>query len=117
MMLDMLLDAMAVQSDADRAEGESLILNMDFADTGLKYVLGLENSTFNYTWGSLDPTGDATLHITRTAMDALILGADVTDKFDHGEFSRAGNAEATGEIFGLLDQPDQPAPAFNLVTP
>ncbi|MCH9817235.1 MAG: MBL fold metallo-hydrolase [Actinomycetia bacterium] len=114
MTVDMLLDAMAVRLNAERAEGKTLTLNMDFTDTGLQYVLGLENSAFNYTSGALAPDADATLHITRTAMDALILGADVTDKFANGEISIEGNAEAMGEIFGLLDDPD---PAFNIVTP
>ena len=114
MTVDMLLDAMAVRLNAERAEGKTLTLNMDFTDTGLKYVLGLGNSAFNYTSGALVDDADATLHITRTAMDALILGADVTDKFANGEISIEGNAEAMGEIFGLLDDPD---PAFNIVTP
>ena len=114
MSVDMLLDAMAVRLNAERAEGKKLTMNLDFTDTGEQYVLGLVNSAFNYTSGGLDPDADATVHIKRSTMNAMILGEDVTEAFASGDITIDGNMEVMAEIFGLVDEPN---PAFNIVTP
>ena len=89
-------------------------MNLDFTDTGEQYVLGLVNSAFNYTSGGLDPDADATVHIKRSTMNAMILGEDVTEAFASGDITIDGNMEVMAEIFGLVDEPN---PAFNIVTP
>src|SRR5690606_23722993 len=42
------LKAMAVNLDADKAEGEELLINLHFTDTGENFVIHIRNSVFNF---------------------------------------------------------------------
>ncbi len=113
--LDMFFDLLAVRLNGPRAAGTTLVLNADFTDTGEQYVLAVENGVLNYSKGKQADDADATLTLTRSALDEVILGeAKVADKLASGEAKIDGNAEKLAEFLSLLDTFEF---WFNIVTP
>ncbi len=113
--LDMFFDLLAVRLNGPRAAGTTLVLNADFTDTGEQYVLAVENGVLNYSKGKQADDADATLTLTRSALDEVILGeAKVANKLASGEAKIDGNAEKLAEFLSLLDTFEF---WFNIVTP
>ncbi len=111
----MFFDLLAVRLNGPRAAGTTLVLNADFTDTGEQYVLAVENGVLNYSKGKQADDADATLTLTRSALDEVILGeAKVANKLASGEAKIDGNAEKLAEFLSLLDTFEF---WFNIVTP
>lgn len=114
MSVDMLFDFLAVRLDSDKAEGKTITVNFDFTDLDEHYTLALENSVLNHTQKQA-ATADATITLTKTALDDVNLGAaTLQDQLKAGTIQVSGNADAVKELFGMIDTF---SPAFNVVTP
>ena len=58
---------------ATKAQGKSIVLNWKFTDTEQSYVLNLENSALTYVADAQAANADATLTLTRAALDDISL--------------------------------------------
>ena len=113
--LDMFFDLLAVRLIGPKAAGKKIVLNADFTDIGEQYLLVVENGVLNYTKGKLADDADATLTLSRTALDEVILGeAKLADKLASGEAQISGNPEKLVEFLSLMDTFEF---WFNIVTP
>ena len=113
--LDMFFDLLAVRLIGPKAAGKKIVLNAIFPDIDEQYLLVVENGVLNYALGKQDPEADATLTLSRTALDEVILGeAKLADKLASGEAQISGNPEKLGEFLSLMDTFEF---WFNIVTP
>jgi alkyl sulfatase BDS1-like metallo-beta-lactamase superfamily hydrolase len=113
--VDLAFDALGVRLNAPRAEGKRIIINWTFTDLNETHVMNLENSALTHRTGSLDPDADASVTLTRAALDAItlkqrtFLGSVLT-----GDISVSGNPFKLRELFGLIDEFE---PNFEVVEP
>ncbi len=113
--LDMFFDLLAVRLIGPKAAGKKIVLNAHFTDIDERYLLVVENGVLNYAIGKQDPEADATLTLSRTALDEVILGeAKLADKLAAGEAQISGNPEKLMEFLSLMDTFEF---WFNIVTP
>jgi alkyl sulfatase BDS1-like metallo-beta-lactamase superfamily hydrolase len=115
MSLDNFFDLLAVRLIGPQAADKELAFNASFTDTGERYTLVVENGVLNYARGKHLAEADATLTMTRAALNEIILGeATLAEKTAAGEASIAGNPEKLVEFLSLLDTFEF---WFNIVTP
>ena len=113
--IDLAFDFLGVRLNAPKAEGKKIVINWTFTDLNETYVMNLENSALTHTSGKLDPNADASVTLTRAALDAItlkqrtFLGSVLT-----GDVSVGGNPLKLRELFGLLDEF---SPGFEIVEP
>ena len=113
--LEMFFDLLAVRLNGPQATGKVITLNAVFSDIGEEYLLTVENGVLHYAKGRQSSSADATLTMTRAALDAIVLGeASLQEKMEAGEASIDGNAEKLVEFLSLLDNFEF---WFNIVTP
>jgi alkyl sulfatase BDS1-like metallo-beta-lactamase superfamily hydrolase len=113
--LDMFFDLLAVRLNGPQAAGKKIVLNANFTDIDEQYLLVVENGVLNYAKGKQEPEADATLTLSRTALDEVILGeAKLADKLAAGEAQISGNPEKLVEFLSLMDTFEF---WFNIVTP
>jgi alkyl sulfatase BDS1-like metallo-beta-lactamase superfamily hydrolase len=113
--IDLAFDFLGVQLNAPKAEGKKIVINWTFTDLNETYVMNLENSALTHTSGKLSDNADASVTLTRAALDAItlkqrtFLGSVLT-----GDVSVGGNPLKLRELFGLLDEF---SPGFEIVEP
>ena len=114
--VDMVFDAMGARLSGPRAKGKRIVVNWDFTDIGEQWVMTIENGALCTVTGRLDESADATIKLTRGALDALILdGPEAAgEEFAAGRIAIEGDGEKLGELLGLFDFPD---PGFDVVSP
>lgn len=113
--LDMFFDLLAVRLIGPEAAGKHIVLNAVFTDIGEEYLLVVENGVLNYAKGKQAANADATLTMTRAALNEIVLGeAKLVDKLTTGEAQIAGSQEKLVEFLMLLDNFEF---WFNIVTP
>ena len=111
----MFLDFMAVRFNPEGADDVELKINLDFTDTKEQFVLSLNNSVLNNIPNKQDEGANATLTLSRSTFDAVVLGATSFPKeIIKGNVKVSGNPLALTRVFSRLDifPPD-----FNIVTP
>lgn len=102
--LDMFFDYMAVRLSGDKAQGKTIVLNWKFTDTQQNGVLSLENSALSYTADAQSASADATLTLTRAALDDISLQkTTVPEAMKAGRIVVGGKAEKVGELLGMLE--------------
>lgn len=115
MPLGMFFDLLGVRLNGPKAEGKKIVINWVFTDTNETYVLSLENAVLNHTDSIQAKNADATITLTRDALNKIILKESSFRKE-----GKAGNLKIEGsklkveELFLLMDQFDF---WFNIVTP
>jgi len=116
MPLELIFDYLGVRLNAPEAEGKSITINWNFTDTKEQYVLALENGALNHTANKQAKEADATVTLTRAALDQAILGGKpkLQAEIAAGDIKIDGQKEKVGELLSLLDKFD---PWFNIVTP
>ncbi|HEX7790152.1 MAG TPA: alkyl sulfatase dimerization domain-containing protein [Afipia sp.] len=103
--IDLAFDFLGVRLNAPKAEGKKIVINWTFTDLNETYVMNLENSALTHTSGKLSDNADASVTLTRAALDAItlkqrtFLGSVLT-----GDVSVGGNPLKLRELFGLLDE-------------
>jgi len=103
--IDLAFDFLGVRLNAAKAEGKKIVINWTFTDLNQTYVMNLENSALTHTAGKLSDNADASVTLTRAALDAItlkqrtFLGSVLT-----GDVSVGGNPFKLRELFGLLDE-------------
>lgn len=115
MSLDMFLDLLAVRLIGPKAAGKKLSFNANFTDTGELYLLVVENGVLNYAKGKQSSEADATLTMTRAALNEIVLGeATMAEKTAVGAARIEGDPAKLVEFLSLLDTFEF---WFNIVTP
>jgi alkyl sulfatase BDS1-like metallo-beta-lactamase superfamily hydrolase len=115
MTIPMVFDYLGVRLNGPKANGKKIVLNWDFTDLDEKYILNLENSALTTMSDRQAADADATLTLTRAALDAIMAGQMTLEKAAaSGSIKIAGNGKKVVELFSLLDsfKPD-----FNIVVP
>lgn len=103
--IDLAFDFLGVRLNSAKAEGKKIVINWTFTDLNQTYVMNLENSALTHTAGKLSDKADASVTLTRAALDAItlkqrtFLGSVLT-----GDVSVGGNPLKLRELFGLLDE-------------
>ena len=113
--LEMFFDLLAVRLIGPKAAGRHITLNAHFTDIDEQYLLMVENGVLHYAKGARAADADATLTMTRAALDAVVLGeATLAEKMATGEAAIEGSQEKLIEFLSLLDTFEF---WFNIVTP
>ncbi|MBL8490733.1 MAG: MBL fold metallo-hydrolase, partial [Rhodocyclaceae bacterium] len=113
--LDMFFDFLGVRLNGPKAEGRRIVLNWNFTDVNRRYVLNLENSALTWVRGRQSPNADATLTLTRKALDQVTLRrATFNALIEGGQIQVEGNP---GRFFELLMLMDSFEPQFEIVEP
>jgi alkyl sulfatase BDS1-like metallo-beta-lactamase superfamily hydrolase len=102
--LDMYFDFMAVQLNADKAAGKTIVLNWRFTDTNQDYVLNLENSALTCVDDMQADRPDATLTLTRATLDEISLQKTTfASALQSGQIVLSGKSEKFAELLEMLD--------------
>jgi len=115
MPLDMFFDYLGVRLNGDRAAGETVNFNLELTDTGETLTWGVENAAIHYSVGRKHPEPDASLTMTRTMLNEVMMGTTNLAQQIH-----AGNATLTGDpkkLAGFLLWLDKFEFWFPIVTP
>ena len=92
MPIELFFDYLGVRLNADRAGDTSVDFNVELTDTKEIYILGVENAALHYSKGRKHPNPDASIVMTRTALNDVMLGTATLEKQ-----IIAGNAKLTGD--------------------
>ncbi len=112
--IEQLWDAMGARLDGPRAWDAQIVLGWDFTDVAERWTVSVENGALSSVRGRLAADAQATVTLTRTAFDAVLLGeGDGAALFASGAIAVEGDGAKLGEFLGLLDDGD---PAFAIVT-
>ena len=113
--MEQLWDAIGVRLDGPRAWESQIAIAWNFTDTGEHWTVRVENGALSVSGGQLDPAAQATVTLTRAALDSIILKeGDIGALFASGAIVIEGDPMKVGELFGLLDDG---TPSFAIVTP
>lgn len=115
MDVDLLLDYVAIHLNGPRAAGKRGRYDFVFTDIGQTWRVNLENAVLQYSRTLPDTAAEATLSLTRAALNDVIGGKITYEKaVQSGLIQVSGNQAAAAELFSLMDTFD---PWFNIVTP
>jgi alkyl sulfatase BDS1-like metallo-beta-lactamase superfamily hydrolase len=121
-------DYLGVRLNAERSEGVSAVLNWLFTDTREKYTLTLSNSALTYRADRVAANADATLRLTRAALNAINLAPNAQypnmtpeQAFDAavagGAIQVLGDAEKAHQLLGAGGLLDTFTTRFNIIEP
>jgi alkyl sulfatase BDS1-like metallo-beta-lactamase superfamily hydrolase len=112
---EMFFDYLAVRLDSAKAEDAAMTLNVDLGDQGGQYVLELENGVLNHTGGTRADDADATLTLSRSTLNDIILQqTTAADAVSAGDMQVEGDQSKLGELVSYLDTFEF---WFSIVTP
>ena len=112
---EMLFDLLGVQLNGPKAEGKHVVINWNFTDAQTSFVLTLQHSALTYVANKQDAAADASLTLTRDALDGIMLRrVTFPDAVRSGQITVAGQAEKVADLFSLLDTFN---PNFEIVEP
>jgi linear primary-alkylsulfatase len=113
--VEVLFDYIAIRLDPVKAAGRRWRFDWLVRDSGERIALNLENSTLSYLPGKQLAAPDASVEITRAALEAIALNpAALADKLADGSCRVAGDA---AKLTALLAMLDDFALMFEIVTP
>jgi alkyl sulfatase BDS1-like metallo-beta-lactamase superfamily hydrolase len=97
-------DFLGVRLNAAKAEGKTMVINWDFTDSKQRFALTLENSALTYVAGKQAAGADATVTLTRSALDAVTLQQTTfPDAVKAGLVKIDGDPRKLGELLSMLD--------------
>ena len=109
------LDAMAVMLNGERAEGEDMVINLEFTDLGQNYVLVVENAVLRHYQRAPAADANASIRLTHDLfMDMLLGQAGIRSTLFSDELEFDGSELALLKFFSLLDPPQA---GFAIVEP
>lgn len=110
-----MFDAFAVRYDASKLGREPFLLNFQFTDTKESLLVDVGSDTTYPRMGDQAEDAAATLTLSRTALDQLIMKSkSMKDLMKSGELKIEGDGSAVGAYFGALVVPPF---WFDVVTP
>jgi alkyl sulfatase BDS1-like metallo-beta-lactamase superfamily hydrolase len=109
------MKALSVRLDAEKAEGERLVINVLFTDQQQNFVLRVRNSVMHYQQLPAAPDADASIAVTKDLFVDLLLGqVGIQQLVTTDELQIDGSVLKLLKFFSLLgDSNDN----FNIVTP
>ena len=114
MPVEMFFDYLGVRLNGDRAAGLTLAFNLELTDTDEKYVLGVENAAIHYSGDRTSPDADASIVMTRDALNDVMRGTVTMEKqIVAGKAKLRGDPQNLATFVSLLDTFDL---WFNIVT-
>lgn len=112
---ELLFNFLGIKLNGPRAGSRAITLNFVFTDTGERAVLELTNGSLNHSLDRTVPDADATITLTRPALDRVLLGqSTLLAEGDAGEIAVEPDDRPLAELLGLLDEFDL---WFNIVEP
>ena len=115
MSLDLFFDYLAMRLNGPKAAGKKISVNFTFTDTGETAVLFLANGALNHSPARHAPGADASLTLSRKALNSIILQESTFDEeIEKGEVQVEGSLDTVHELVSLLDTFEF---WFNIVTP
>lgn len=112
---EMFFDYLAVHINGEKAANAKSVLNFDFGQDGGKYRLELENGVLNHTANAEAKDADATITLSRDALNRIILKEETLQQAkDKGDVKITGNPAKLDELLGYMDKFEF---WFNIVTP
>jgi alkyl sulfatase BDS1-like metallo-beta-lactamase superfamily hydrolase len=115
MSLDLFFNYLGVRLNGAKAAGTDVTLNWVFTDTGEQVLLQLSNGALSHVIGRTDDAADATVTLTRAALNRFILGqTTLDDEAKNGEITVAPDIAPLDTLLGLLDDFDL---WFNIIEP
>ena len=115
MSLTLLFNYLGVRLNGPKAAGHDLTLNFVFSDTGDTAILDLRNGALSHSLDRTAPDADATVTLTRPALDGVIMGqTDLLEQAKSGQISVEPDTGPLAEFVGLLDTFDL---WFNIIEP
>ena len=113
--LELFFDFLGVRLNGAKAEGKHIVLNWNFTDSKQLFALNLENSALTWVEGKQAPKADASLMLTRDALNQFLLGkVKLADAMQQGLVKVEGNPMKIGELFAMFDTF---TPDFTIVEP
>jgi alkyl sulfatase BDS1-like metallo-beta-lactamase superfamily hydrolase len=104
MSLDLFFNYLGVRLNGAKAGGIRIALNWVFTDTRDEVALLLSNGTLSHVLGCTHEHADATVTLTRAALDRFILGeARLDDEATSGEITVAPDVGPLDQLLALLD--------------
>ncbi|MEA2564757.1 MAG: linear primary-alkylsulfatase [Acidobacteriota bacterium] len=115
MGVDLLLDYVAIHLNGPRASGKIGRYDFVFTDVAQTWRVNLENAVLQYSPALPGAVAEATLTLTRAALNDVIGGKTTYEQaVQSGAIQVSGDQAAAVELFSLMDLFD---PWFNIVTP
>lgn len=115
MPLEMFLDYLGIRLNGEKAAGKALSFNLVLTDTSESYYVGVENGALHYSKKRPSTPLDATLTMTRSGLNDVMLGhTTMQNEIIGGKAKLEGDGQKLGQFVGWLDQFDF---FFNIVTP
>ena len=104
MSLDLFFNYLGVRLNGPKAGDTTLTLNFEFTDTQEQAVLELANGALNHLLGQTTEEADATVTLTRGALDRVIVGEKtLADEVDSGEITVDPDSAPLEKLVSLLD--------------
>jgi len=104
-----------VKLDAEKAEGESLKLNVLFTERDQNFVLTVRNSVMYYREADFDEAADTSIKITQNMFVGILIGqVNISDIIGSDELSIEGSKLKLVKFFSLLGESNDD---FNIVLP
>jgi alkyl sulfatase BDS1-like metallo-beta-lactamase superfamily hydrolase len=115
MSLDLFFNYLAVRLNGEKAGDTDIALNWVFTDTDEQVLLRLSSGALSHVIGRIDDHADATITLTRGALNRFILGqSTLDDEAASGEISVSPDIALLDTLLGLLDGFDL---WFNIIEP
>ena len=115
MSLDLFFNYLGVRLKGDEAGGAAATINWVLTDTDERLVLRLSNGALSHVLGATADDADATLTLTRAALNRFILGdATFAELVEQGELTADPSLDPLHAILALLDDFDL---WFNIIEP
>ena len=113
--LGLFFDLLGVRLNPEKADGKTIVINWEFADTGERYLTTLQNCALTYLEGRQSERADATVKLERSTLNRILARElALADALASGAVRIEGAAGKVAELFGLLDDF---SPAFEVVEP
>jgi alkyl sulfatase BDS1-like metallo-beta-lactamase superfamily hydrolase len=115
MSLDLFFDYLGMRLNGPKADGKRIVLNFDFTDTKENYMIEMVHGVLNHTSNSQADDADATITLTREALNQIVLKQTTLEKaIESGDVKIAGSKAKLDEMLSYLDSFEF---WFNIVTP
>jgi alkyl sulfatase BDS1-like metallo-beta-lactamase superfamily hydrolase len=105
MSLGLLFNYLAIRLNGPKAAGERLVFEFDFTDSGERAVLELSNGTLNHSLGRSAKDPDATVRLTRQALNRVIVGeTTLIAEAESGEIDVSPDIAPLAKLVDCLDE-------------